>query len=180
MAQSASPLPELPAIGFIADLPAEHRAFLSSFGKFIRLEDGDIVIEEGSPQDSVYLILSGMLEVFITAEEENVPVAMLGAGDSIGEINIFDPLAASASVAARSECLVWRISCNELQNFFDADPTAGLGFTFGLLKLAGQRLRAMNAKMPALVPRKVRVFFEHARPDDAGTMDQLQEESGAS
>jgi hypothetical protein len=37
---SSSPLPELPAIGFLADVDSSHREFLASFGKFLRPHDG--------------------------------------------------------------------------------------------------------------------------------------------
>lgn len=54
----------------------------------------------------------------------NLCVAVLGAGASIGEIDRFDPAAASASVITRSECLIWRIASAELEGVFEADPAA--------------------------------------------------------
>lgn len=145
---SSSPLPELPAIGFLADLDSSHREFLASFGKFIRPspDDGATVIEEGKPQPNLYLILTGVLHVVSHAGGRKLLVATLGSGDSIGEVNVFDPGTASASVIARSECLIWQISDAELRDFFHADPEAGIEFMKGLLRLEGKRIRAMNAK----------------------------------
>lgn len=142
-----SPLPELPAIGFLSDVDESHRAFLASFGSFVRPHAGEALIEEGQEQNDLYLILSGLLHVVAPAEGRNIYVAALGAGDSIGEINIFDPAAASASVIARSECLIWRISSAELEGFFEADPVAGLEFMKGLLRLEARRIRTMNVKL---------------------------------
>jgi CRP/FNR family cyclic AMP-dependent transcriptional regulator len=144
---SSSPLTELPAIGFLADRDSSHREFLASFGKFVRPHDGDALIEEGKPQQNLYLILSGMLHVVSHAGGRNLLVASLGAGDSLGEVNIFDPGTASASVIARSECLIWQISKDELIGFFQDDPVAGIDFLKGLLRLEGKRIRAMNAKL---------------------------------
>lgn len=143
----SSPLPELPAIGFLTEVDDSHREFLASFGSFVRPTTGDILIEEGKPQGNLYLILSGLLHVVAEAAGRELLMAMLGAGDSLGEVNVFDPAVASASVVARSDCLIWRISAEELQGFFDADPIAGLSFMKGLLKLSGHRIRAMNAKL---------------------------------
>lgn len=144
---SSSPLPELPAIGFLADMESPHRAFLASFGKFIRPAEGDVLIEEGQSQENLFLILSGLLHVTATAGDRNILVASLGAGDSMGEVNIFDPATASASVVARSECLIWEISSEELKGFLEADPVAGVEFMKGLLRLTGIRIRSMNAKL---------------------------------
>ena len=144
---TSSPLPELPAIGFLADVDESHRAFLASFGSFVRPHAGEVLIEEGKAQENLYLILSGLLHVVAGAGGRDLLVASLGAGDSLGEVNIFDPATASASVIARSECLIWRISAAELEGFFEADPVAGVSFMTGLLRLAGHRIRAMNAKL---------------------------------
>jgi CRP-like cAMP-binding protein len=144
---SSSPLPELPAIGFLADMDSSHREFLASFGKFVRPHDGDALIEEGKGQHYLYLILSGVLHVVSHAGGRNLLVATLGAGDSLGEVNVFDPGTASASVIARSECLIWQISETELAGFFQDDAVAGIEFMKGLLRLEGKRIRAMNAKL---------------------------------
>lgn len=144
---SSSPLPELPAIGFLADMDASHREFLAGFGKFVRPHDGESLIEEGKPQHNLYLILSGMLHVVSHAGGRNILVASLGSGDSLGEVNVFDPGTASASVIARSECLIWQIAETELAGFFQDDPVAGIEFMKGLLRLEGKRIRAMNAKL---------------------------------
>jgi CRP/FNR family cyclic AMP-dependent transcriptional regulator len=143
----SSPLQELPAIGFLSEVDADHRAFLASFGSFVRPHAGDTLIEEGKEQENLYLILSGLLHVVATAGGRNILVAALGAGDSLGEVNVFDPAKASASVVAKSECLIWRISATELEGFFNDDPAAGLGFMKGLLRLVGHRIRSMNTKL---------------------------------
>ena len=59
MIQPPTPVTELPAIGFLADVAPEHRAFLACFGKFHRPENGEVLIKEGEPQDALYVILSG-------------------------------------------------------------------------------------------------------------------------
>ncbi len=144
---SSSPLLTLPAVGFLTELESSHREFLASFGEFVRPNSGDTVIEEGNVQNCLHLILSGMLHVVTTAGGRSLLVATLGAGDSLGEINVFDPGSASASVIARSECLIWRITSEELAAFFAADSEGGVKLTQGLLRIASKRIRAMNAKL---------------------------------
>ncbi|MEO8617099.1 MAG: cyclic nucleotide-binding domain-containing protein [Luteolibacter sp.] len=144
---SSSPLPELPAIGFLTEVASPHREFLASFGKFVRPKTSEALIEEGTAQNCLYLILTGMLHVVVAAGERSLLVATLGAGDSLGEVNVFDPASASASVIARSECLIWRITGDELGAFFAADAEGGVELLQGLLRLAAKRIRTMNAKL---------------------------------
>lgn len=149
MSSQSSPLPEIPAIGFLAEVSQEHRAFLTSFGKFLRPKNGDTFIEEGRDQDSLSLILSGTVHVVSSSGNRPLLLASLGAGDSIGDINIFDPAKASASVIARSECMIWSISRGELDTLSEADPTAAISVMKGLLRQAARRTRQMIGKLAA-------------------------------
>lgn len=147
MNQASSPLPELPDVGFLAEVPADHRAFLTGFGRFLRFHKDDVVIAEGSPQETLCMVLAGTLHVVSTADARQILLASLGEGDSIGEINLFDPAAASATVIARSECLIWSITRSEMDGLVDADLTIGLNVMKGLLSQLSRRLRHMNEKL---------------------------------
>ncbi len=164
MTQPSSPLPEIPAVGFLEEVSAEHRAFLTSFGKFLRPKNGEILIEEGSRQDALYLILSGTIHVVSSAGERPVLLASLGEGEVLGEVNLFDPATASATVIARSEGLIWSVSREEVEGISNADPVIGVEFLKGLLKLAGRRIRAMNAKLADSQERAAFHDFWHTNP----------------
>jgi CRP-like cAMP-binding protein len=147
MNSASSPLSELPAVGFLTDVPADHRAFLTGFGKFLRPHNGDILIAEGTNQESLSLVLEGTLHVVTSLTSHPMLLATVGAGDSLGEINLFDPAVASATVIARSECLIWSMTRGELEGLIDADPTAGLSVMRGLLRQLSKRIRQMNEKL---------------------------------
>lgn len=147
MSTPSSPQSELPAIGFLADVSSEHRAFLACFGRFLRLNNGDILITEGERQESLYVILAGTVHILSSADERQVLLASLKEGDSIGEINLFDPATASATAVARSSSLVWALSRQELDAFQDADPAAAVSVLRGLLCQVSKRIRSMNEKL---------------------------------
>lgn len=147
MSQASSAVNELPATGFLADVSAEHRAFLACFGKFLRPQHGDILITEGESQEALYLILSGTVHVVASANDRPVLLAAFGEGDSIGEINLFDPATASATAVVRSNGLVWSLSRQELEAFLEADPAAGVAVMRGLLRQVAKRIRSMNEKL---------------------------------
>lgn len=144
---SSTSLPELPAVGFLTGMESSHRQFLASFGEFIRPKNGEMVIFEGAVQNCLYFIISGTLHVVAAAGGRTLLIATLGAGDSLGEVNVFDTARASASVLARSECLIWRITGDQLKAFFAADTEGGIELMQVLLRVAAKRIRAMNAKL---------------------------------
>lgn len=47
MSSSDPPKSELPAIGFLAEVSPEFRAFLACFCRFLRPKSGDTLIKEG-------------------------------------------------------------------------------------------------------------------------------------
>ena len=147
MNSPTDPTVELPAEGFLSDLSSEHRSFLACFGKFMRLESGETLIREGDCQESLYVILSGTLHVISSAEDRNVLLASLGKGESIGEINLFDPATASATAITRSPVMVWVITREELDAVVEADPIAGVAIMRGLLREVAKRIRGMNEKL---------------------------------
>lgn len=140
-------LNELPPIGLLAGMEAGHREFLACFGQFLRPAAGDTVIAQGSRQENLYLILLGVVHVVFEGRGNAIPLARLGAGDALGEINVVEPSTASASVIARSDALLWRISHQDLKTFVEVDPVAGADLLARLLKLSGQRLRSMNRSL---------------------------------
>jgi CRP-like cAMP-binding protein len=147
MINPPAPISELPAIGFLAEVSPEYRAFLACFGKFVRPQNGDVLIAEGARQDSLYVILAGTLHIVSNAAGRQVLLATLGEGDSMGEINLFDPATASATAISRSNGFVWSLSREELDAFLEADPAAGVSVLRGLLRQESKRIRSMNAKL---------------------------------
>jgi len=159
MNSPATPILELPAVGFLSDISAEHRAFLACFGKFLRPQNGEVMIAEGAPQDSLYVILSGTQHIVYSVAGRQVLVATLGEGDSMGEINLFDPDKASATAISRSNGFVWVLSRAELDGFLEADPVAGVSVLRSLLRQVSKRLRSMNDK---LASAEVRASFHNS------------------
>lgn len=148
MTSPASEPAELPALGFLAELSADDRAFLAIYGKYLRPADGDTLITEGEAQDSLYVILTGKLHIVTSASlDRPMLLASLDAGDTMGEINLFDPGTASASAVVRSAGVVWTLSRENLDACLDADPVVGNRILRALLAQLARRIRAMNEKL---------------------------------
>ena len=111
-------------------------------------EAGYLLITPASEQRTLFLLLRGALEVHLEADLSD-PVARLEAGQSVGEISVIDARPASAYVVtaepsrllAVDEATSWRLIAN-------SHP-----FSFNMLLLLAQRMRASNQQISATTQR---------------------------
>lgn len=141
--------PELPALGILASMPAEDRALLSNYGEFIPAHPGTTIIVQGNAQDSLYFVISGTLHVTTEVEGRPTLIARVAAGETIGEVNVFDPGVASANVVAKEFSQIWRASRVDLDAFIAAYPEAAAPLLTGLLTCLCHRIRRMNERLVA-------------------------------
>jgi CRP/FNR family cyclic AMP-dependent transcriptional regulator len=142
--------PQLPAMGLVARLEEEDRLLLSGYGNFLPVQEGQVLIEEGHNQDSLYFVISGVLHVHTDADNKRTLIARVAAGESLGEINIFDPGTASASVTAKSFTQIWKATREDIEAFTTAYPEAGNRLLTALIGEMSRRIRHMNEKLVAV------------------------------
>lgn len=139
--------PELPALGIVADLAPNDRSLLCSYGHFSYHQVGETLIQEGTPQESLYLLLSGELHARRFLQGRETLLGKIRQGESFGEVNIFDPGAASASVVVMAPSQVWRIDRTALTDFYAAYPEASVTLTTRIAAILSRRLRFLTAKL---------------------------------
>ncbi|MBT7959596.1 MAG: cyclic nucleotide-binding domain-containing protein [Akkermansiaceae bacterium] len=142
--------PQLPAMGLIAGLEEDDRLFLSGYGDFLPVQEGQVLIEEGNEQKALYFVISGVLHVHTDKEDKRTLIARVQQGESLGEINIFDPGTASASVTAQSFSQVWKATREDLEAFIEAYPEAGIKLLIALVAELSRRIRHVNDKLVAV------------------------------
>ena len=137
----------LPEMGFASDFDSDERTQLGNFGEFIELSDGDTLIEEGQTQDGLYMVVSGTFHVQTVVTGRSVLLGNLRIGDTIGEVNMFDPGKASASVVSRSFSEVWRIDRVRLEQYLEAHPRTAARLLVNVATQLSKRLRKTNEKV---------------------------------
>jgi CRP/FNR family cyclic AMP-dependent transcriptional regulator len=137
----------------LANFRANELSLLSSFGDSRSYQKDDVVIKEGDENDHLYLLLKGKLEVLQEVDGADQVVATLEAGDSMGEVSIFDPGPASATVRAGSEAEVWLIKRDSLDELHAANPKVAYRLLSRITTCLSKRLRVMNDKMVDLANR---------------------------
>lgn len=139
--------PEIPATGIMAGLEPDDRRLLGGYGEFLPVHPGQLLIREGGAQDSLYFVISGALQVHIEARGKRKLIAEIGAGDTLGEVNVFDPAVASADVTALDFSQVWKANRKDLEQFTESYPAAAARLMSGMLASMSGRLRRMNHEM---------------------------------
>jgi len=144
MAESLS-RPTLPSFSWIGHLKEDDRELLSSYGEFFPGHPGNVIIEEGAMQTEVFVVISGELDVRAKQEDgTELLLARVGPGETLGEISLFDPGPAAATVTAVEFSQLWRIADSDLMQFMTDNPGAGNVLLRTLASILAQRLRQMN------------------------------------
>jgi CRP/FNR family cyclic AMP-dependent transcriptional regulator len=137
----------------LANFNANELTLLSSFGDSRSYQPGDVVIRQGDENDYLYLVLKGKLEVLQEVDDVDQVVAELEAGDSLGEVSIFDPGPASATVRAGSDSEVWLITRESLERLHTANPKVAYRLLTRITTCLSKRMRDMNDKLVDLANR---------------------------
>jgi CRP/FNR family cyclic AMP-dependent transcriptional regulator len=139
--------PELPSLGIVAQMDPEDRALLGGYGEFMPAHPGQQLISAGESQDYLYFVISGLLNVSISVDGREKLVARVEAGETLGEINVFDPGKASATVTAQEFSQIWKAGRNDIDQFIKAYPEAGASLLAGIITIMSRRIRHMNDKI---------------------------------
>jgi CRP/FNR family cyclic AMP-dependent transcriptional regulator len=143
-------LGELP---LLAGAPASLLDRLVAAGIEMTLAAGEVILAEGTANDSIYLILSGEVGVRLDdgggkgVRVSQVQLARLSTGEIFGEYSMFDGEKVSASVVARTATDVVRFRGEALRRELAADPEAGRRVYSNLILMLVRRLRAKDAEI---------------------------------
>jgi CRP/FNR family transcriptional regulator, cyclic AMP receptor protein len=125
-----------------------------------------IIISEGDRSDSLFIILSGRVKVFSSADSgKELIFNVHGPGDYIGEMSLDgEPRSASAITLEPTKCSV--VSASGLREFIARYPDFATHLIHKLIRRA--RVASENLKSLALLDvygRVVRLLQELAQPD---------------
>lgn len=139
-------------------IPGEIIERISRKGRSLRLNKGDILIQEGDPVQSIYCILDGEVDVFVPESWQRRDdmnwVNLLVDGACIGEYSFVDRQPASATVRANSELALFEISHEALQEVLDGDDALRARVYRNLLDCLVDRLRNTNVYIDYLQRRR--------------------------
>ena len=109
--------------------------------KVSALQSGDTVCRQGEEGQSLFIVLSGELQV--AHEETNV--ATIGRGNHVGEMSILSGAPRSATVTAVSDCRLLELENSDFRLLVQEDPITGVNLLYRISQELCTRLRATNA-----------------------------------
>lgn len=87
-----------------------------------RLDVGAMVVAEGEPGRSVFIVHSGELVVSKRGDSGRViPIAGLGPGDFFGEMTVIEMQNRSATVVAQTPVVLYELTAQSLYTYYKAD-----------------------------------------------------------
>ena len=113
-----------------------------------RLGKGETLFSEGEPGEKLYLIESGKIKLSHTSSDgrESI-IAVLGAGEMLGELSLFDPGARTATAIAVTNTKLLSLSHEALLPWLVGRPDLAVA----LLAALARRLRRTNEALADLV-----------------------------
>jgi len=138
-----------PCPALLAGLDEAYLEALFERGVTEALDPGAEPIVEGTEQDRLYVLLKGRVVVCRGAGDQQTEVAELRAGEIFGEMAVFDPAPAAGTVRASEKCEVWWITREGLEDFLEGSPAAASRLLHAVVRVLVQRMRAVNANLPA-------------------------------
>jgi CRP-like cAMP-binding protein len=139
--------PQLPPVGLIANLSKEDRITLSSFGSFHEAKSGSVLIDQGKPHGKLFFIIDGLFHARRSDGDTDILLGKMGAGEWVGEVDIFDPSNAVCSVVTVEPSHYWVIPRADLEKFIQDNPVAGSTLLMGLAGTLGRRIRNLTQTM---------------------------------
>ncbi|MGI9244477.1 MAG: Crp/Fnr family transcriptional regulator [Verrucomicrobiales bacterium] len=144
---SSSPFPSPPPL--LSALTEDELTALHGFGVDLKVPSATPMIEQGKNQDRLYIVINGRLVVSRSNAGQSVDLAELRAGEMFGEMSVFDPGPASATVKSSAACQLWFIDRSAFDQFVDANPAAGAKLLREVAKQLSSRVRVLDANVDA-------------------------------
>jgi hypothetical protein len=123
---------------------------LKRFADFMEVEkvpQWAVIVKQGDPGDTMYLILQGELRVRITDLGKETILATLGAGEFFGDISLFDHGPRSADVVANADSIVLKISSSAIEELSKQAPELATPFLRNIGQTLSARIRADNKRL---------------------------------
>jgi CRP-like cAMP-binding protein len=137
----------LPATGLAAHLEKEDRDALSSYGTFHFAKPGTVLIEQGKSHGRLFYIVSGLFHARRSDGQNEILLGKVQPGEWVGEVDLFDPSNAVCSVVAVEGSQYWEIKREDLEDYINNYPNAGIIMLIGIAGTLGKRIRSLTSKL---------------------------------
>lgn len=143
-------------VGLLAQVPLAELELLAAASSPRRLSRGQVLFVAGEPSSHLYVVATGRLKVLVSSPRgEELVLAVLEAGDSLGEVSVLDQQPRSASAEALEATTLLAVPAAALRELLDRCPSTVLEWAQDLA-MTVRRLTGATADLVFLdLPRRL-------------------------
>lgn len=120
--EMGSPVPQSSVIPLFADLDQEEFNDFTNRMQFHTHPAGTVIVKEGDPGASVYVVTRGAVKVYTTVDGKQVDLAQLQPSDFFGEIAFLTGKPRTATVETVEECDILEVPEDQLADLIRTKP----------------------------------------------------------
>jgi CRP/FNR family transcriptional regulator, cyclic AMP receptor protein len=113
--------------------------------------DGEVIIQQGSEGERMYVVQDGEVEILRELEEGHVRLSILSTGDFFGEVPLFERAQGAGEVRATARALgearVLTVDKKTMVRRIHEDPS----LAYRILEIMSRRVRELEGDMVRLV-----------------------------
>jgi CRP-like cAMP-binding protein len=122
---------------------------IQQYFQTVDYQAGNIVIEDGSPGDSLFLIASGTLDVLSRPDHaqqhsKSLRLHTFSSGSLVGEMSFIDNQARSARVVSRGDARCYLLDRKDYENLTKKHPELAIAIMSNISIVLSSRLRSAN------------------------------------
>ena len=142
---------------FFSDLDNDELAILGEYIGIYQVQPNEVIVSEGDEAVRAYFVLDGELDVIREAVSGRTPgvkkvaIEKLGAGSSVGELNIIADIHSPVTVKAFTQAHVVGFSKEGFTRIGEQHPQVGLKIAVSLCKMLSKRLLTIPGQLAECV-----------------------------
>lgn len=131
---------------------------------FVELEKGRVLFYEGDEGKEMYIVLSGVVQVFLLRDGLQVILANMGPGHFFGEMSLLEQEPRSASIIALEPSKLLVINNDNFQHFICNNPSLAIKLMKGL----SGRIRSSNEQISQLKREMLKMTAQAPAIENSG------------
>ena len=110
------------AVDLLSSLSEEHRRMIAASTTTLQFADGEAIVRQGTPGDSMFVVCSGKAAVMLDGQP--APIATIEQGGYFGEMSLLTGDPRTATVVAKGDVVALAIGAEVFRQLADLNPRA--------------------------------------------------------